>query len=193
VRPALPNNAPGSSSQGTKAAKSKFSLSASSVPSVLDQNSFDFKLGAAAKDESAKLKKDKEPQTDLAENGLTVEWEAWHKRLSSNIYDFWLQLGKVPGEGTVVLRITKTGDISSELKDFHVNPLERISHEQRELFERSVSRTIQRLAHQNVLDFPAKSQRQEVVLSTKFAYSDLDNQRAPGYTWKQGDVEQLNR
>lgn len=196
-RPAMPSRPLGDalehvpSGSGTRH-KSGFDLAASSVSNLLDKHSFDFNYRPESGKGDIPDRGNKALKTgvDASDKELVVAWEEWHKRLCSSIYHYWLTYGNIPGDGVVVLYVTKDGDVDFELQDFHVNPFEQFTPQQRELFDQSVARTLQMLAHTDILTFPARSQRRDVTLSTKFSFTEQDD-GPQGYTWKKGDYERV--
>ena len=205
TRPALPARPPGDafdhvSSGSPNHHQSGFNLSASSVSDLLDKQSFSFNCHAEGKqqgisDQADTRHPDKNERNlsaglDTNDRELIIAWDEWHRRLSANLYHQWLSYGTVPGEGTVILHITRDGGIDLELKDFRVNLFEEFSPEQRELFHQCLNLTVQALQHSNALTFPERSQRKDVTLGTKFTYTEQENV-PQGYTWKKGDYERV--
>lgn len=201
-RPAMPSRPLGEalehvSNAAASRRKAGFDLAASSVSNLLDKHSFQFGLSS----QNAKTDKITEPEPSKAkalagnaesqEKELTIAWENWHKKLCGSIYHFWLVYGNIPGEGKVTLQISRNGDIEFDLQNFYVSPVEQFSHDQRELFQHSVGRTVQMLEHTDALAFPEHSQRDKVTLTTKFSFSETED-GAQGYTWKRGDYEKVS-
>ena len=185
TRPAMPSKPLGEPLEHVSNAargghkKSSFDLAASSVSNMLEKGVFD-------------LSKDGKQKggVDLSDKELVIQWENWHKNLCSTIYRYWLVYGNIPGEASISLHISRSGDIEFDMNDFHVNPSEQFSMNQKNLFEHSVDRTLQMLNRSDVLEFPAKSQRQDVTLTTKFSFSESED-GPQGYSWKRGDTERV--
>lgn len=192
TRPAMPSKPAGealeyvSNSAARGQRKSGFDLAASSVSNMLDKGSFDLNKGSGPGDK-AELKAD----LDTTDKELVIAWEDWHRRLCKDIYNYWLDYGNIPGEGSVMLHVNRSGDIDFELQNFHVDAAEQFSPRQKEMFERSISRTLQMLDHTDTLAFPERSQRQTVNLSTRFTFTET-GAGPQGYSWKRGDYERVN-
>lgn len=196
-RPAMPSKPLGDALDHISAGKHSragFDLTASSVANLLDKHAFDFsqnafegqnsKLGASASESST------QPVDSASDRELVIAWEAWHKRLCEHIYHHWLSLGRVPGEGVVVLHVTRDGKIDYDLQDFHTELFDESVPEQRMLFDECVGETLKALNHKEVLPFPARSRRTEVFLSTRFSFRHGDG--PSGYNWKKGDYERVD-
>jgi len=195
-RPAMPSRPLGEALEhapsGTSTKHAGFDLAASSVSNLLDKNAFNFGLRSESgkPDNFPSANTAQKAGVDASDKELVIEWEEWHKRLCATIYHFWLTYGNIPGDGVVTMKVNRDGDIDFDLDDFHVNPFEQFSPQQKELFDRSVGRTLQNLAHTDVLVFPPRSQRKDVSLTTKFTFTEQDSGEQ-GYTWKKGDYEKV--
>lgn len=181
-RPAMPSRPAGDAmemipnSVKTKASGRKDV--SNSIAGMLDKTTFD------------SFAKSLQGSADGSDKELVIEWEHWHKSLCSAIYHNWLDCGNIPGEASVDLKISKSGDIDFQLKDFHVDATEQFSPNQKQMFEHAVGKTLQQL-DPLALSFPIKSQRNDVSLTTKFTYTDR-NDGPQGYSWKHGDTERLS-
>ena len=181
IRPALPSRPVGDAMEmipnSVKKKAGETSTLANSVAGMLDKSTFD------------SFAKSLQGSADGSDKELVVEWEHWHKSLCSAIYHNWLECGNIPGDASVDLKISRSGDIDFQLKNFHVDPSEQFSPNQKQMFEHAVGKTLQ-LLDPLALSFPIKSQRAEVSLTTKFTYTDR-NDGPQGYSWKHGDYERV--
>lgn len=182
TRPAMPSKPVGEalehvSNSVKKKTGADTKLAATSLTAMLDKGSFDT------------FAKTLQGTADGADKELVVAWEHWHKNLCSVIYQRWIDCGNIPGDASIDIHITRGGDVDFQLKDYSVNPTEQFSTNQKEMFEHAVGRTLQ-LVDPIALSFPARSQRNEVNLTTKFTYSDRED-GPQGYTWKRDDVERV--
>lgn len=197
-RPAMPSRPLGEALEHVSNAvrghkKSGFDLTASSISNTLDKGIFDLSKPADRGDnKQLKAGAGAAESKDLTDKDLVIAWENWHKQLCSTIYRHWLIYGNIPGEAAIALHIGRNGDIRFDMSDYHVDASEEFSMNQRQLFEHSIDRTLQMLERSEVLEFPARSQRQEVSLTTKFSFTESDGGPS-GYTWKRGDYERVNQ
>ncbi len=186
-RPAMPSRPLGDAldQAGPHGSKRKSSVNlAGSVASILDKNSFDFKYNPeTGRSEKTSL----DGKASDSDKQMAIAWEAWYKRVQSNLYQIWQDYGNVAGYADISVRISKDGDLFDfAMQNYRVDPHEHVSPKQEELFERNIERTLSMLAHTDILTFPAGSKRQSVPLRTSFSLSENGDS---GFDWKKDDIE----
>lgn len=197
MRPGLPSKPLGEpldhvSGKGANR-KAKFEMTKSSVADFLDKNSFSLDLSAssAAPESGVDKKNDEFGNDKVAEDRQQrIAWEEWHKNVTAAIFRYWESYGNIAGEAKVNIVISKDGDVSFSMKEFHVSPADQISFEQDKLFERTIERTLQMVEHGSVLSFPPASRRDKVSWETSFSLSN-DGFGQSGYSWKKNDYEDV--
>jgi hypothetical protein len=197
TRPAMPSRPSGDAldhvdPSAGHSRKAEFDLAASSVSNLLDKRAFDFNYhgGGGRYDNSDESDRPLRAGAEAGDKDLIIAWEEWHRRLCAAIYHNWQIFGNVPGEGIVVLHVTREGDLDFEMKGFKVGLYEQCFPCQREKFEQRVGSTLRLIDHTFVLNFPERSQRKEVTLGTRFKFSE-QGEGPNGYTWKHGDYERI--
>lgn len=118
--------------------------------------------------------------TERNSRELVLAWERWHKQLSEAIYTRWSQTADAPGRAT--LRITVT-------KDRKINPII-VRCDGGRRFERGLLSAIMSLDGNQGLNFPVKSERDQITFETDYvASTDV----TPGYSWVKNDFERIRQ
>lgn len=109
---------------------------------------------------------------------MQLAWEAWHRQLSSAIYQRWSKIARRPGKATVAITVKRNRTISARILSVNGD------HE----FQDSLMSSIMSLDGNVGLTFPAKSQRQVVTYEADYV---AGHHVVPGYNWIKNDVERV--
>ncbi len=109
---------------------------------------------------------------------MMLAWEKWHKQLSEAIYTRWQRIARDPGRATIRITVTRSHHVSYIVLNSHGGPE----------FEGSIVEAIQSIDGNPGLNFPAKSERNQV--SFEADYVAASNVR-PGYSWVKNDYEKV--
>jgi hypothetical protein len=117
---------------------------------------------------------------DRGSRELVLAWERWHHQLSQQIYDRWSEVATVPGEATLRITVTR----------FHHLTIQVVRSSGIPAFDRVLLSVIQALDGNPGLNFPAKSERQQVTFEADYvAGTDIQ----PGYSWVKNDYEKVRK
>lgn len=109
---------------------------------------------------------------------MQLAWEAWHRQLSSAIYQRWSKIARRPGKATVAITVKRNRTITARI----------ISVDGNYEFQESLMSAVMSLDGNVGLTFPAKSQRQVVTYEADYV---AGHHVVPGYNWIKNDVERV--
>jgi hypothetical protein len=116
---------------------------------------------------------------ERGDRALVLAWETWHHQLSAAIYHRWGEMANTPGEATLRITVYRNGQIVPEF----------ISRSGNAVFDRGLMAAINSLRGNPGLNFPIKSQRQQVTFEADYvAATDVK----PGFSWVKNDYEKVN-
>jgi hypothetical protein len=116
---------------------------------------------------------------ERGDRALVLAWETWHHQLSAAIYHRWGEMANTPGEATLRITVFRNGQIIPEF----------ITRSGNAVFDRGLLAAINSLRGNPGLNFPIKSQRQQVTFEADYvAATDVK----PGFSWVKNDYEKVN-
>jgi hypothetical protein len=131
------------------------------------------------------------------DNSLIIEWEEWHHRVCAAIFERWKKLGIIPGKAHTRIKFTNDRRVVVTVTDVelapdvfsHLPPLYRMysGEELRRRFQNAVEMSVMPLNGMELLAFPERSKRTQVVINPYFSGTEES-----GYTYLRGDRERVS-